>query len=105
MAATQTSSNVQLRQTGVPAARGLESDADIAKRILVVAALAIPLFVAFWVGVVALAVTFTSVAYEAPLAMAAGVGVLAGIFWASWYGFVTFAHREEAERRAQRAGA
>jgi len=33
---------------------------------------------------------------------AAGVGVLAGLFWASWYGFVAFSHHEEAERRATR---
>ena len=77
-----------------------DRDGDIIRRSLRVALFAIPLFVAFWVGVVALAISFTSVGYAAPLAMAAGVGVLAGVFWASWYGFVAFAHDEETDRRA-----
>jgi hypothetical protein len=61
--------------------------------------IAIPAFVAFWVGVVALAVSFTNTAYVPALAMAAGVGVLAGVFWAGWYAFVDFSRREESERR------
>jgi hypothetical protein len=78
-------------------------DSDIPKRALRVAVIAIPLFIAFWVGLVALAISFTTVGYGAPLAMAAGVGVLAGLFWAGWYGFVAYAHHEDTERRAHRA--
>lgn len=77
-----------------------DDDAEIAKQTFRVALIAIPLFVAIWVGLVALAISFTNVGYGPPLAMAAGVGVLAGLFWAGWYGFVAFSHREESERRA-----
>jgi hypothetical protein len=80
----------------------LEDDGEIVRRTVRVALIAIPLFVAFWVGLVALAISFTTVGYGPALAMAAGVGVLAGLFWASWYGFVAFSHHEEAERRATR---
>ena len=33
----------------------------------------------------------------------AGVGVLAGVFWGGWYGFVAYSRHEEAERRARRS--
>lgn len=89
-------------RTPVPASHP-DDDGEIARRTIRVAVISIPLFVAFWVGVVALAISFTSVGYGPPLAMAAGVGVLAGLFWASWYGFVAFSHHEETERRARRA--
>ncbi len=79
-----------------------DDDGDIARRTIRVAAITIPLFVAVWVGIVALAISFSDVGYGPALGMAAGVGVLAGVFWASWYAFVAFAHHEEAERRAHR---
>ena len=78
-------------------------DASLGRRIVVVTCVAIPIFVAFWVGIIALAVSFTNAGFAAPLAMGAGVGVLAGGFWGGWYGFVAYSRHEEAERRARRS--
>jgi hypothetical protein len=50
--------------------------------------LAIPVMVAFWMGIVAIALSFTNAGYDAPLVMAAAVGVLAGVFWGGWLGFL-----------------
>ena len=55
--------------------------------------------VAFWVGIVALAVSFTDVGFGTPILMGVAVGVLAGVFWGTWAGFVFYSHAQEAERR------
>jgi hypothetical protein len=60
--------------------------------------IAIALMVGVWVGAIALAATLAGVGYGAPLLMGAAVGVLAGVFWGSWYAFVAYAEREERER-------
>lgn len=73
-------------------------------RLMIVATLvAIPLFIGIWMGLVAIAVSFTDVGYIAPLAMSAAVGVLSGVFWGAWMGFITFSHGQEVERKAQRS--
>ncbi len=77
----------------------VDEEHDIVKRSILVAIIAIPIMVGLWVGLVALAVSFTTAGFAAPLAMAVGIGVLAGLFWACWYGFMAFAQYEEAERR------
>lgn len=75
------------------------TDESIAHHLAVALLIAVPLFVALWVGVIALAADIAHFSFEAPLAMAAGIGVLAGVFWAAWYAFVSYARAEEAERR------
>ena len=77
-----------------------DPDADLRHRLALVFVVAIPFFVAFWVGVVALAVSFTGTAYGPVLAMAAAVGVLAGLFWGAWYAFLAYSRQEDAERKA-----
>ncbi len=72
-------------------------------RLMIVATLvAIPLFIGIWMGLVAIAVSFTDEGYIAPLAMSAAIGVLSGVFWGTWMGFITYSHGQEAERKAQR---
>ena len=94
----------QLAATRTTQGRTSESaDAAFARRMGRVMCVALPVFVALWVGLIALAVTLSDVGYAAPLAMGAGVGLLAGLFWAAWFGFVAFSHHEESERRSSRA--
>ena len=68
-------------------ARELEIERSLAKHIIMAILVAVPVMVVFWVGLVALAVSFSGAGYAAPLAMGAGVGVLAGVFWGAWAGF------------------
>jgi hypothetical protein len=67
--------------------RELELERSLAKHIILAMLVAVPVMVVFWVGLVALAVSFSGAGYAAPLAMGAGVGVLAGVFWGAWAGF------------------
>jgi fatty acid desaturase len=104
MAATQPAAIVRRADATSEAATAPQKAADTPfdRRVVRVVCIAIPLFVAFWAGLVALAVAISGVGYAAPLAMGAGVGALAGVFWSAWYAFVSFSHREEAERRGRR---
>jgi hypothetical protein len=71
------------------------------RRLVLALAVAIPLLVLLWVGIVALAISLTGAGYAAPLAMGAGVGVLAGVFWGTFYCFATEKHRPvERDRHA-----
>lgn len=75
-------------------------------RLMIVATLiAIPLFSGIWMGLVAIAISFTDQGYLAPLAMSAAIGVLSGVFWGTWMGFITYSHGQEAERKAQHSAA
>ncbi len=100
--ATAPSSHVARQEAApaVPHRSSASADADFVRHMKRVLLIAIPVLVALWIGLIALAVTFSDVGYAAPIAMGAGVGVLAGLFWAAWYGFVAFARNEEAERRS-----
>jgi len=80
----------------------IESERRMVRHMIVSTLIAIPLLIAFWVGLVALAVSLTDIGYGPPLAMAAGVGTLAGIFWGTWMGFVSYSNSMEAERHADR---
>jgi hypothetical protein len=85
-----------------PESSDVERDVDdysIPHHLLVALCVAIPLFVAIWVGLIALAASISHFGYEGPMAMGAGVGVLAGVFWAGWYAFVEYSQHEEVERR------
>lgn len=89
---------------GVPERRDpADADREFAHHLVIVFLLAIPLLIAFWVGVMALAVDIAGVGYEAPLLMGAGIGLLAALFWGCWYAFVSYSDREEHERH--RSGA
>jgi hypothetical protein len=67
--------------------REMEIERSLAKHVILAMLVAIPVMVVFWMGLIALAVSFTSAGYAAPLAMGAGIGVLAGVFWGAWAGF------------------
>jgi hypothetical protein len=75
-----------------PAHAGGSTDdgARLVRYVGIAMSICIPLFAAAWVGLVALAVTLAGVGYTAPLLMAIAVGVLAGIFFGAWIGFVVY---------------
>jgi hypothetical protein len=54
--------------------------------------IAVPLMIAFWVLMVAVAVGVNDADWAAWLGMAAGIGVLAGVFFGAWAGFVSKSH-------------
>ena len=56
-------------------------------------AITVPLAVALWVGLVALALRGKDPDWGAWLGMAAGIGVLAGLFFGTWIAFVRNAPR------------
>jgi hypothetical protein len=88
--------------SSVETADVIEAERRLVRRMIVSTLIAIPLLVGFWIGLVAIAISFTDIGYGPPLAMAAGVGVLAGVFWGTWMGFVSYSNSMEAERHADR---
>ncbi len=74
----------------VHAGGGADDGARLVRYIVIAMSICIPVFAAVWVGLVALAVTIAGVGYTAPLLMAIAVGVLAGVFFGSWIGFVLY---------------
>jgi hypothetical protein len=64
-------------------------------------AITVPLTVALWVGLIALAVGRKDPDWGAWLGMAAGIGVLAGLFFGVWIAFVRNAdHLQKIDTRA-----
>ncbi len=64
-----------------------QAEKTLVHRIILGVAIATPLFIGLWVGLVALAVHDTS-SMGGPIAMAVGIGVLNGVFFGTWAGFV-----------------
>jgi hypothetical protein len=63
--------------------------------------IATPLSMAAWIGLIFLALHGTDTDLPGPLAMAAGIGVLTGLFFGAWGGFVSKTHTfEELDRQA-----
>ena len=73
-------------------ARGAEN--TLVHRIIVGVAIAVPVCVGLWVGLIALAVRH-SAQMSGPIAMAVGIGVLNGLFFGTWAGFVATTHTFE----------
>jgi len=78
-----------------PIASGHSANLDLAHsaeqtllhRIIISVAIATPLCIGIWVGLIALAVRH-SAQMAGPIAMAVGIGVLNGVFFGTWAGFV-----------------
>jgi hypothetical protein len=64
------------------------AEAHLAHRILVSMAIAIPICILFFVGLLDVAMSFAGDSVLVPSAMGAGIGVLAGAFFGVWAGFV-----------------
>lgn len=86
----------------------VETERALARAIVKSLLISIPLMIAFWVLLVAVAVHSRDAAvhgrdldWASWLGMAAAIGVLAGVFFGAWMGFVSKAHAlDEIEHRA-----
>jgi hypothetical protein len=83
-------------------ATAIEAEKRMMRHMIVSTLVAIPLLVAFWIGLVVIAISFTDNGYGPPIAMAVGVGVLSGVFWGTWMGFVSYSNTMDTKRHAAR---
>jgi hypothetical protein len=80
-----------------------ETEHGLARAIVFDIAVAVPICVALWIGVMAFAIRGTSTSLIAAFGMAAGLGLLTAVFFGTWAGFVSKAHElEELDREAIR---
>jgi hypothetical protein len=84
-------------ETVDPAGRRKERSPEAAMRATIIKSLAIsiPAAIAIFVGMVALAVHNQDPDWNADLAMAAGIGVIAGVFFGLLMGFTLTSHNFE----------
>jgi hypothetical protein len=75
--------------------RTLRAEHGLARGIVIGVTVAVPLCAAMWIGLVALALAGTSTGLVGPLAMGAGIGILTGVFFGTWWGFVSQTHTFE----------
>ena len=74
---------------------------DLVRWIVLGIAIAVPACVVMFMAVVWFDVSYESAALGGPLGMAAAVGVLAGLFFGAWVGFVFKGHAfDELDRKA-----
>jgi hypothetical protein len=74
---------------------------DLIRWIVIGIAVAVPACVAMFMGSIWFDVSYESAPVGGPLGMAAAVGVLAGLFFGAWIGFVFKGHAfDELDRRA-----
>lgn len=80
--------------------RTLRAEHGLARRIIVGVAFAVPGCAVMWVGLIALALAGSSTSLAGPLAMGAAFGILTGVFFGTWWGFVSQTHTfEDLDRR------
>ncbi len=78
----------------------LEAEHGLARSIVIGILIAVPLCIGAWVALIGFAVSRTGASLAGPLWMAAGVGVLTGLLFGSWAGFVARTHAfEEMDRK------
>jgi amino acid transporter len=74
---------------------------DLVRWIVIGIAVAVPVCVVLFMASVGFDVSYESAPLGGPLAMAAAVGVLAGLFFGAWVGFVFKGHTfDELDRKA-----
>jgi len=84
--------------------RTVEAEHGLARGIIVGVAIAVPLCVVMWIVLIALALAGSSISLVGPFAMGAGFGVLTGVFFGAWWGFVSQTHTFEDLDRARKRG-
>jgi hypothetical protein len=78
-----------------------QAEHDLVRWIVIGIAVAVPVCVALFMASIAFDVSYDSAALGGPLAMAAAVGTLAGLFFGAWVGFVFKGHTfDELDRKA-----
>ena len=79
----------------------LDTEHQLMRHIVLAIAIAVPIAVGVAVGMIVLALSIDGEALEAPILMAVAFGVLAGVFFGTWAGFVSTAHTFEDLDRTQ----
>jgi len=67
-----------------------ELERRLVRRIAVAVAVATPISILFWIGVIWLSVGLSGASVAGALVMGAGIGVLAGLFWGAWAAFAFY---------------
>jgi hypothetical protein len=82
-------------------AKELEAEHGLMRAIVIGVLIATPLCIVVWVALIALALNGTDAELAGPLAMAAGIGVLSGLLFGSFAGFISKTHTfEELDRES-----
>ena len=77
-----------------------QAEHDLVRWIIVGIAIAVPVCVALFMAAIGFDVSYESAPLGGPLAMAAAVGTLAGLFFGAWVGFVFKGHTfDELDRK------
>ena len=79
----------------------LDTEHQLMRHIVVDIAIAVPIAIAVAVGMIALAMSIDGDPLGTPILMAVAFGVLAGVFFGTWAGFVSTAHTFEDLDRTQ----
>jgi H+/Cl- antiporter ClcA len=80
-----------------------QAEHDLVRWIIIGIAVAVPVCIALFMAAIAFDASYESAAEGGPLAMAAAVGTLAGLFFGAWAGFVFKGHTfDELDRKANR---
>jgi uncharacterized membrane protein len=84
----------------------LEAEHGLARSVVIGILVAVPVCIGVWVGLIGFAVSRAGASLAGPLWMAAGVGVLTGLLFGSWAGFVARTHEfEEMDRKVSHPNA
>jgi len=82
-----------------------QAEHDLVRWIVIGIVVAVPVCVVLFMAAIALSLRNESTDLAAPLAMAAAVGTLAGLFFGAWAGFVFKGNAlDEVDRKAQPRG-
>lgn len=80
-------------------AKELAAEHGLMRAIVIGTLIATPVCIAVWMGLIALALRGSDAGLVGPLAMGAGIGVLTGLLFGTWAGFVSKTHAfEELDR-------
>jgi hypothetical protein len=83
-----------------------DAEHHLARAIVIGIFVAVPICVALWLGLIALALRGATSDLGGPLILGGGIGVLSGVFFGTWAGFVSTTHTlEELDRRAMQRSA
>jgi hypothetical protein len=89
----------------VSLAEEVNAERLLVRRVITGVAAAVPVSVAVWLGLIALAVGNKDPEWPSWLGMGAVIGVLSGVFFGAWAGFVTQTHAlEEIDRHPDPSG-
>jgi hypothetical protein len=83
--------------------RTLVAEHRMVRAIVIGIIIAVPICMALWLGLISIALVGTTSDLGGPLIVGCGIGLLSGVFFGTWAGFVSATHSlEELDRDAMR---